>query len=263
MRVAWLTDIHFEYLNKEQIDRFLESITADVLLITGDISNAKSVASTVQYIALKLVKPVYFVLGNHDFYGGDIEPVREQMAALTRQKRGVAWMPAAGVVELSPTVGLVGHDGWSDGRYGDFMASTIMLNDYVHIESLKIENKAALLEKLHKLGTQSGDYLRGILPEAAQRYPEVMVMLHPPPFREACWHEGKASTWDNPFLPHFTCKAAGDALLDAAQKFPHVMFTVICGHVHSGGEAQILPNLRVLTGGAVYEQPQVQRVFEV
>lgn len=263
MRVAWLTDIHFEYLNKEQIDHFLESITADVLLITGDISNAKTVASTVQYIALKLVKPVYFVLGNHDFYGGDIEPVREQMAALTRQKRGVAWMPAAGVVELSPTIGLVGHDGWSDGRYGDFMASTIMLNDYVHIESLKIENKAALLEKLHKLGTQSGDYLRGILPEAAQRYPEVMVMLHPPPFREACWHEGKVSTWDNPFLPHFTCKAAGDALLDAAQRFPHVTFTVICGHVHSDGEAQILPNLRVLTGGAVYEQPQVQRVFEV
>jgi hypothetical protein len=39
--------------------------------------------------------------------------------------------------------------------------------------------------------------------------------------------------------------------------------TVLCGHTHSSGEAQILPNLRVLTGGAVYGKPALQRVLEV
>ncbi|PJF21096.1 MAG: phosphoesterase [Phototrophicales bacterium] len=266
MRVAWLTDIHFEFLNKAQIDQFLDEVAQhqpDALLITGDIANAKTVASTVQYIALKLIKPVYFVLGNHDFYGGDIEPVRAQMATLTRQKRGVAWMPAAGVVELTPHVALVGHDGWGDGQYGDFMASTIMLNDYVHIQSLRLADKAILMQKLNQLGVQAGDYLRGILPEAARQYPQVMVMLHPPPFQQACWYQGKASTWDDPFLPHFTCKAAGDALLDVADAYPHVTFTVLCGHVHSSGEVQMRPNLRVLTGGAEYEQPEVQRIFDL
>jgi hypothetical protein len=39
--------------------------------------------------------------------------------------------------------------------------------------------------------------------------------------------------------------------------------TVLCGHTHGSGEAQVLPNLRVLTGGAVYGKPGVQRVLEV
>lgn len=35
------------------------------------------------------------------------------------------------------------------------------------------------------------------------------------------------------------------------------------GHTHGGGEADILPNLRVLTGGARYGNPTVQRVIGV
>ena len=38
---------------------------------------------------------------------------------------------------------------------------------------------------------------------------------------------------------------------------------VLCGHTHGSGEAPILSNLRVLTGGAVYGKPGVQRVLEV
>jgi hypothetical protein len=38
---------------------------------------------------------------------------------------------------------------------------------------------------------------------------------------------------------------------------------VLCGHTHGSGEARILPNLRVLAGGAVYGKPGVQRVREV
>jgi hypothetical protein len=39
--------------------------------------------------------------------------------------------------------------------------------------------------------------------------------------------------------------------------------TVLCGHTRGGGEAEILPNLRVLTGGARYGNPAVQRVIGV
>ena len=43
---------------------------------------------------------------------------------------------------------------------------------------------------------------------------------------------------------------------------PDRQMTVLCGHTH-GAEAQVLPNLRVLTGGAEYGEPKVQRVLEV
>lgn len=37
--------------------------------------------------------------------------------------------------------------------------------------------------------------------------------------------------------------------------------TVQCGHTHGGGEAQIRPNLHVITGPAEYGLPVVQQVF--
>ncbi len=44
---------------------------------------------------------------------------------------------------------------------------------------------------------------------------------------------------------------------------PDREMTVLCGHTHGEGEAQILPNLKVLTGGAEYGKPKVQRVLAV
>lgn len=100
-----------------------------------------------------------------------------------------------------------------------------------------------------------------MLPDALARFQHVVVITHVPPFRESCWHEGKISGDD--WLPFFSCKAVGDALVEAMKAAPDRMMTVLCGHTHGGGEAQILPNLRVLTGGARYGQPAIQQVLEL
>jgi hypothetical protein len=44
--------------------------------------------------------------------------------------------------------------------------------------------------------------------------------------------------------------------------FPQRQLTVFCGHTHSPGECRPLPNVHILTGGAKYGQPAVQRVLE-
>ncbi len=264
-RVSWLTDIHLEFLDTAQIDAFLVTVAADdpdVLLITGDITTPKVLANVLTYIARRLLTPVYFVLGNHDYYGARIADVRTSMRDLTGQGQGVAWMPAAGLVELAPDTALVGHGGWSDGRYGDFMRSQIILNDYLHIEDLAGLPKPDLLNRLQQLADGAGDYLRGMLEVAAGRYPNITVMTHSPPFQEACWFQGKTPEWDNPYLPHFTCKAVGDALLATAERYPTVQLTVLCGHVHHAGTVSMRQNLHVITGGAEYEKPHVQQVFE-
>ena len=51
--------------------------------------------------------------------------------------------------------------------------------------------------------------------------------------------------------------------MEAMPGAPDRQMTVLCGHTHGSGEAKILPNLRVLTGGAVYGKPRVQRVIEL
>jgi hypothetical protein len=80
-----------------------------------------------------------------------------------------------------------------------------------------------------------------------------------PPFMQACWHEGRIST--PAFLPHFACKAVGEALVSVMRRHPERGLLVLCGHTHSSGEARILPNLLVRTGAAVYGQPRVQDVL--
>jgi hypothetical protein len=96
---------------------------------------------------------------------------------------------------------------------------------------------------------------------AAEKYADVIAVTHVPPFREAAWYEGRTS--DDNFLPHFSCKAAGDAMLRVMNSNPQCNLLVLCGHTHGSGEANLLNNLKVLTGKAVYGSPEVQRVFEV
>ncbi|MDZ4672783.1 MAG: metallophosphoesterase [Phototrophicales bacterium] len=264
-RIAWLTDIHLEFLNRLQLETFLTTLATarlDALWITGDIGQASNVHAYLNAMLKAVMKPIYFVLGNHDYYHGSIPQVRDVMTKITHRGSGMVWLPATQVVEMTQSVGLVGHDGWSDGRYGDFMGSNIMLNDYHLIKELNHKSKEDLLIRLQALADDSANHLRGVLPDAATRYSQVFVLLHPPPFMEVCYHKGKQYTPDNPFLPHFSCKAVGDVLLEMAHTYPTTHFTVLCGHTHGGGEALMRPNLRVLNGMAEYRQPQIQRIFE-
>ena len=100
-----------------------------------------------------------------------------------------------------------------------------------------------------------------VLTEALQMAPNVVLVTHVPPFREACWYEGILS--DDNWAPHFSCGAVGRVLLQQMQNHPQANLLVLCGHTHGSGTAEILPNLQVLTGGAKYGHPVIQRIWEV
>ena len=75
-----------------------------------------------------------------------------------------------------------------------------------------------------------------------RRFQHIMVLTHVPPFREACWHEGRIS--DDNWLPHFTCKAVGDVLIEAMAANPDHRMTVLCGHTHSGASTGVAESPR-------------------
>ena len=87
------------------------------------------------------------------------------------------------------------------------------------------------------------------------------MAIHVPPFREGCWFDGRLSS--DEWLPHISCKAAGDVLIEMMAGHTDRHMTVYCGHTHGEGEAQILPNLRVITGGAEYRAPKLQRIIAI
>jgi hypothetical protein len=262
--LAWLTDPHLNFLGHEAIDSFCASLAeqeADAFLITGDIGEAPNVAVYLNILDNHLARPLYFVLGNHDFYRGSIGSVRENIQQLCAAIPNLHWLPTAGVVPLSSDTCLVGHDGWADGRFGNYQGSTVRLNDWVLIEDLAGMTPAARLEKLHALGDEAAAHFRKVVPEALSRFRNIIVAIHVPPFREGCWYEGRISS--DEWLPHISCKAAGDVLLAMMTENPERHMTVYCGHTHGAGEAQVLPNLRVVTGGAEYRAPKLQRIISI
>jgi 3',5'-cyclic AMP phosphodiesterase CpdA len=265
-RLAWLTDIHLNFLQPPVVDLFLNSLAeteADAFLITGDIGEAPDVEIYLTKLDNRLKRPIYFVLGNHDFYRSSIAGVREKVRQLCSALPNLHWLGETCVVPLTDETGMVGHDGWGDGRLGDYFGSDVVLIDWGMIQEFGglDEHPRDRLVKLNALGDEAAAHFRAVLPEALKRFRHIVVLTHVPPFREACWHQGKIS--DENWLPHFTCKAVGEALIDAMASAPDHQMTVLCGHTHSGGEANPLPNIRVLTGAGRYGNPVVQKVLLV
>lgn len=264
-RFAWTTDIHLNFLGTQQIDNFLCNIEAekpDMLVISGDIGESSSIYDYLRRIAETLDMPIYFVLGNHDYYHASISHVRGGILTLTREVSNLHWLADKGIIKLSREIAMVGHDAWADGRYGDFLASKVVLNDYVLIKDLFHLDNHKRLQTLNQLGDEAAAHFREYLPRACAEYRQVFVVLHPPPFQETCWHKGESARDDNEFLPHFACKAVGDVLLEIAPQYPDCQLTVLCGHTHGAGSLRILHNLHVLCGGAEYGSPKINRIFQ-
>lgn len=262
MKMAWLTDIHLNFVGRNEVDKLCESIRtsgAEYVLITGDIATAENLCLYLEYLADEVKRPIFFVLGNHDYYHSSLAHVNRDVAKLTDGNLLLHWLSNRGVIPLSPDTCLMGHEGLADGRLGDPEGSTVDLNDYHLIKELRLP-KSKRLAMQHKLGDAAAEHLRMCLDDAVQRYSKIIVALHVPPFAEACWHLGENTNTE--YLPHFGCKATGDMLKAAMLLHPEIEMDVYCGHTHSGGYAEILPNLRVHSAAAEYHKPWIAEMIE-
>jgi hypothetical protein len=266
VRATWLTDIHLNFLRPLALRAFYDRVKAerpDLLLITGDIAESDSVGRFLGEMAEHVGAPLYFVLGNHDFYRSNIRVVRGD---IQRAHPRATYLPAVPAVALTERVTMIGVDGWGDARCGD-LESTVQLSDWQLIDELKKHkaDRAARIATLQRLGGTEARLLAEKL-AAAARAPELLVLTHVPPFPEACVYDGEQSgpAW----LPWFTCIATGEVLDAHARSHPDQQITVLCGHSHGIGSYRRHPNLEVRTGGwpphvEGYGNPVVQATLEL
>ena len=268
-RLAWISDAHLNFLEAAGRREFYAALVAaepDAVLLGGDMAESPVVCHHLSEMAQAVGRPVYFVLGNHDFYRGSIAQTRRLVAQLADESPLLTYLSRSGVVEIGPGTALVGHDGWADGREGDFEHSDVILNDYLLIEELARFygghdlDRPALGSQLAALGDEAAEHFATVLPEALKTHRRVVALTHVPPFRQACWHQGRIS--DDDYLPHFACRAVGQVMRQVMQSHSDNRLLVLCGHTHGEGEVHVLGNLHVLTAGADYGQPAIQRVFE-
>lgn len=286
-RVLWVTDPHLDCVRGDAprvFGQYLrqENPDAEALLITGDIAQANTFSSMLEGLAKSTGLPLYFVLGNHDAYGGSLYAARKA----ARGVKGAHWLPAAGVVAFGETA-LVGQDGWYDGRLGAGSASKFLLNDFSRIKELRLEymprarrmgasmtifgglpehmrrevlNPVVLLAG--KIADAEAEAAKKTLQSAVgQGFKKIVFATHVPPFEGAAWHQGEPS--DHDALPWFASKVMGEAILSVAQQAPDVAFIVLCGHSHSPGTCDPAPNVHVLTGKAVYGSPYLAGTLDL
>jgi predicted phosphodiesterase len=255
MRIAWLSDVHLEWLNQKSRKAFYEALAderPDVVLIGGDICNYEFLEPWLLKLHKKVLVSIFFCLGNHDYYQSSIYAVRELARKITEKYDQISWLPATGVVQLTEDVGLIGHGCWGDGRVGSFYNSSLVLNDFQYIRELSGLRKHEQLEKIRQLGSEAADHFEFWGEEAAKTFRKVIIPTHVPPFPEACLYMGKPSEEG---LPFFCCKAAGDALRKVASSNPTTQFLVLSGHTHDAADVRIADNLRCVVAGAEYGRP--------
>jgi predicted phosphohydrolase len=268
MNLCWLTDIHLNFLSEQERMGFYNRIKqkdGDAIIIGGDIAEAISLNSLLQEMAHVLQKPIYFVLGNHDYYYGEIKAVKKEIQELCATEPLLHWLSMSKSISINKHTILLGQDGWADGRYGNYNESNVVLNDSRLIRDLfeqAILGKDYLLAKMQKLADFDAQSLQTNLAENLHAdISKVIILTHVPPFKESCVYKGEVSSSD--WLPFFSSKTIGDVILVMAQNNPTVDFLMLCGHTHSNGSYQALPNLLIKTGGAKYYHPEIQEIITV
>jgi len=262
MRLGWITDPHLNHCSLIAWDRLVAQVRqsdCDAVVISGDISEGEDVMFQLRRMADAFAVPIYFVLGNHDFYFSSLErtlrSIREGVAADPR----LHYLPDLPPVQLAPGIVMVGEDGWGDATEGDYARSRVRLNDFRLIDDFRQAAPPQWPSMLAELGRQAAMRLGSQLEVALGDGQQVLVVTHVPPYREACWYEGQ--TTDDHWAPFFVCGQTGVVLRRAAQQHLTAKLEVICGHTHHGGVAEIRGNLTVTTAGAEYGAPALAGVI--
>jgi len=260
MRVLWATDIHLDCAGPEARKKFYNKVKgAEALIISGDIGNG--VKKWFDELSSSLRNTmVYFVLGNHDYYGRGFDEMDGIVKCLCKKKRNLIWL--SGLKDKYTTINdipILGHEGWYDCYYG--RTGNVILNDFLSVKDIRLGYltgvEQVMIDIFREKAEKSARHFEDALNAAFAKHDRAVLVTHVPPFVEAAWHRGRLceSIWQ----PFMTSKISGDVLIDVMQKNPDKQLLVLCGHTHSCGEAQILPNLRVWTAESAYRFPDIYK----
>lgn len=262
-RLAWITDPHLDHVmaHEGRLEAFVEMVKedSDCCVITGDIATQLT-ADLLGAFAFTYGKPVYFVLGNHDFWGGSFEEGERFARQLCATHKNLTWLQESDPIEIAPGVQLTGVDGWYDAQLGDWKTSSFEMVDWRAIRDFRPFRSGPRLVAFCRARAQYfADKAKRKLDGCTVR--RVFFATHVPPFEESAMHEGAPSSPQA--LPWYTSHAMGAALQECCAEYPERHVTTLCGHVHSASEHHPSPNHTVLCGAADYGNPAIAKVFDL
>ena len=274
MKLDWITDPHLDHLkDTSQLIKFANTLNnrdSDGLIITGDIGESHNVCDLLGIMSGAYQRPIYFVLGNHDYYGDWMAVTRAKVQdTCASVPNGILnWMPLAGPIALTQDTSIVGHGGFYDGRSGLGPRTNTMMTDFGERGIFDLAEAAAygrdsLFGALFQLGQSSADFLEQQIYAAIETQARrILILTHVPPFKEASYFRGFPSKPQ--FAPFYVNQSMGEMLLRVAAEYPNIMFEVYAGHTHGDHHYEATKNLTVSVGSAWYtRQPTFQIPIEI
>jgi len=297
MKAAWATDIHLRFVDPDEREVFYRELIeseCDVILLTGDLGGEcdlqdgqreplaeTETAADLKELAEAVRRPIYFVLGNHDYYRSSFAAVRQAVHDLCQGSDFLHFVQQEGVAALTETTAIVGHECWGDAGWGDFLASQAMLSDWkviwepkqywkradptADLAASKLTmadlDQSALAAELQRLGQEAADHLRKALPDALARYEDVLVLCHAPPFLQSIprrWRGHPDDCW-----PTMVCRAAGEVLLEVAPQYPDRQLQILAGHTHDAQRFRVTKNMTMSIGAAEYMAPCIEAILDI
>lgn len=263
--IAWLSDLHLDFLDEVRRRAFYQSIIdaeVDGVVISGDISNGHNLERHLTEMAKSVKAPVWFTLGNHDYYGSTVKATQKKVDALCRQQPVLKWLHKEGVVALSEEIGLIGVDSWADGRAGRYWESNVELSDHRLIGDLKGLDAADRLKVIQSFADEAEEILRRSLNSALTQFKTVFVVSHVPMFYEACLGPDRrvsGSMW----MPHYVWHQGGVAIGEVIQNHAKGRVIVLSGHTHSDIRLRIDDRISIWVAPAEYDNPSIAEVIDL
>jgi len=245
VRILWITDIHADKKTekeKEELLCRLEAARSDVLFLTGDIAEGEITALFLEDLWERFRKPVFFVLGNHDYHGSFLEDKRRDFSE--KYSKDLVYLPSMEGVDLGNGRGLVGIDNWYNLL--DHPEREQRLEDFEAVLDFQGCDKKVLESICQELCDKAIEELDLKLKKAFASYREIDILMHVPPFYPRLIY-GEMGAKD-PFAFCWSCHPLGQFLMGQLKKHPHISVRIFSGHTHKKGFYKPLSNLEVRIG---------------
>jgi predicted phosphohydrolase len=261
---AWGSDLHLNFLDHGKASEFIKTVDAAGLpfLVSGDISDGRKLAMHLGLLGDNCSSTCYFVSGNHDYYHSSFAGVNRIMRRAVLDHPNLVYLPHAGLTELVPGVGLIGPDGWCDGRIVDNLHLTPFgMNDFLLISDLNMawpdeDRRNVIIDRMRAKADAGVVALTAMLQAAVGKYDRVVILSHTAPFAEMDTRRSELS-------PFYVWKSAGDTIKDFASGHPGMKFLWLSGHTHCHSKLEVLPNLTCASNHASYRNPHMDgRVYD-
>lgn len=253
------------FLNEKAIVTFADQVKATQstgILWSGDISDGPHLIEHLAIFERAVQRPIYYVCGNHDYYKRSVEQQRKNLTELGRMSSYLKYMPNIPYVMLTSGTALVGHDGWYDAGYGEPLRETLVMSDWSQIAEYYAHNGIADIIKVsQRFAQEAAAHVAKGIKDASRYATNIIILTHVPPFESCAMYRGKKS--EPGAIPWYTSKIMAETLLSAAKAYPHVSFTVLCGHTHGGVVNQVANNMLCRVADAQYGKFRAQALIDV